>query len=279
MPGLGIRDSQALPMNGPLQPKPEHLSTAYAEQFADPSVIAAYRHRPPYPAETCPFVASLIAARPVDVLDIGCGTGDFARPLAAVVDRVDAVDCSVGMVAAGRLLPGGDATNLTWCLGRAEEVLLPRSRYAVITAAESLHWMDWDVLFPRLCSLLPATGLLVLVSRRELPTPWKDELQLLANRYTTNRDFRPYNLVEELEQRGLFEPRGQHQTQPVAFRQPLADYVEAMHSRNGFSRDRMTSEAQAAFDTGFEALLRLHCPDNQIEVHVGAAITWGRCRS
>ncbi len=31
-------------------PKPDHLGPDYAAQFQDRSVVAAYHHRPPYPA-------------------------------------------------------------------------------------------------------------------------------------------------------------------------------------------------------------------------------------
>ncbi|MBV9278962.1 MAG: class I SAM-dependent methyltransferase, partial [Chloroflexi bacterium] len=48
------------------------------------------------------------------VLDAGCGTGDVARPLAPLVDRVDAVDISAGMIERGRRLPGGENPAITW---------------------------------------------------------------------------------------------------------------------------------------------------------------------
>ncbi len=45
-------------------PKPKHLGPEYAAQFADRSVVTAYRHRPPYPAEVFDVLAGLIAATP-----------------------------------------------------------------------------------------------------------------------------------------------------------------------------------------------------------------------
>ena len=90
-------------------PKPKHLGPEYAAQFADRSVVAAYRHRPPYPAEVFEVLAGLIAATPYTtraVLDAGCGTGDVARNLVSRVDRLDAVDPSAAMLEAGRPLPG-----------------------------------------------------------------------------------------------------------------------------------------------------------------------------
>src|SRR5688572_11670536 len=77
-----------------MQPKPAHLGEAYAAQFSDPGIVAAYHHRPPYPAPTFPMLAGLIGSPPRVVLDAGCGTGDIARGLLPFVERIDAVDRS-----------------------------------------------------------------------------------------------------------------------------------------------------------------------------------------
>jgi SAM-dependent methyltransferase len=77
-----------------MRPKPELYNSHYAEWFKDPDVIAAYPSRPPYARAAIEFLSELITDRPRRVLDIGCGTGDIARRLAPLVDRVDAVDFS-----------------------------------------------------------------------------------------------------------------------------------------------------------------------------------------
>lgn len=224
----GLRKKRAIP-------KPKHLGPEYGEPFADPAVVAAYHHRPPYPAGVFTILRSLVG-QPSVGLDLGCGTGDVARQLAQIVDVVDAVDCSQGMIEQGKRLPGGDHSNLCWILGRAEEVTLPRSSYGLVTAGESLHWMDWDRLLPRLDELLVPGGYLAIIGRSEGPTPWWEDLLSLIRRYSTNRDFQPYSLVVELEKRGLFEPCGVKQTDPLPFRQSVASYVESIHSRNGSSQ-------------------------------------------
>ena len=84
-----------------MQPKPPGWSDAYAAMFRYPSAAASYHYRPPYPVETLDLLA-LLAARGA-VLDAGCGPGDLGRALAPGVERVDAVDVSAAMIAAGRL--------------------------------------------------------------------------------------------------------------------------------------------------------------------------------
>ncbi len=127
--------------------KPKGLDERYARQFCDGSVVVAYAHRPPYPDEVFDILAGPIRDEPRRVLDIGCGRGACARRLIERADGIDAVDVSVGMIDAGKRLPGGDDPRLHWICDRAEDVSLDPP-YALATAASSLHWMDWDVETP-----------------------------------------------------------------------------------------------------------------------------------
>src|SRR5262249_40499639 len=132
----------------PMLPKPAHLGPEYGAQFGDPSVVAAYPCRPPYPPETFDLLLGLIVDEPRVVLDAGTGTGAIARALGGRGGGVAAVAPSVGMLAAGRRLPGGDHPALRWIEGTAEGAPLDPP-YALITVAASLHWMDWAVVLPR----------------------------------------------------------------------------------------------------------------------------------
>lgn len=53
-----------------------------AESFRHTGVAEAYRHRPPYPNELFDALERLLAPGPRHVLDLGCGDGALARPLA-----------------------------------------------------------------------------------------------------------------------------------------------------------------------------------------------------
>src|SRR5258705_6238495 len=65
--------------------KPLHLAPDYAAQFGDEEVAAAYRHRPPYPAETFAILDRLLGAAPRCVLELGAGTGELTIRLAPLV--------------------------------------------------------------------------------------------------------------------------------------------------------------------------------------------------
>ena len=123
-------------------PKPKHLGPDYADQFKDRSGADAYVNYPPYPAEVFEVLESLIQDEPRIVLDVGCGTGDVARPLAAFVERVDAVDQSAAMIEIGQAREGGDRPNIWWVCQSAEDFAYD-TRYSLIVAGASLHWMDW----------------------------------------------------------------------------------------------------------------------------------------
>jgi SAM-dependent methyltransferase len=256
-------------------PKPAHLAPEYGAQFQDAAIVAAYHYRPPYPAEVFSLLADLITDAPRHVLDVGCGTGYVARPLAPLVDRVDAVDPSAAMIAAGRQEPGGDAPNLRWIVGYAEDAPLDPP-YALITAGASLHWMDWAVVMPRFRAALTLRGTLAIIGDGTLPGPWRDALQPIIDRYSTNRLYQPHNLIAELEQRGLFEQVGEYRTPPRPFPQPIADYIESFHARNGLSRDRMPPADAAAFDAEATVVLTALCPDGIVPLQGFGEVVWGR---
>jgi SAM-dependent methyltransferase len=130
-----------------LMRRPARLGERHASMFRLASVASSYGNRPPYPEETIGILAGLVPSECRRVLDVGCGTGLIARPLAALVEEVDALDPSVAMLEVGEGLPGGDRANLSWMPGTAEEGAL-RPPYGLIVAATSFHWFQWDVVLP-----------------------------------------------------------------------------------------------------------------------------------
>lgn len=261
---------------------PGYLRPDVAATFEDRDVAGSYRHRPKYPPETFEILTRLIRDEPRAVLDIGCGTGFVARPLASLVDRVDAVDISAAMIAEGRRLPSGDHPRLTWIVGRVEEVVL-HPPYALATAGDSLHWMDWEITLPRIAGALSPSGMVAILTVDGEVVGGEEgfaEARLdLIGRYTTFAEWPPpkFDLVAELERRGLFQERGRADTAAVPLRQPVDEYVESYHARASLSWQRMTPDALAAFDAEMRQLV-LDRIGSEIELAVQAKIVWGKPR-
>ncbi len=256
--------------------KPKHLGPEYADQFKDTSVAGAYVNYPPYSAEVFEVLAGLVCDEPRIVLDIGCGTGDVARPLAPLVDRVDAVDQSRAMIEIGRSRPGGDQPNINWVCQGAEDFPYD-SRYSLIVAGASLHWMDWYEVLPRMAGALSDRGCLAIVGGRGMDAaPWVDDLNKIVPRYSTNQDFAPYDLVDELECRQLFTVAGRRQTAPQQYSMTVDRYVELFHARNGFSRERMEPGSASEFDAHVREIVAPYVHRDTLTFDVTTRITWGR---
>jgi SAM-dependent methyltransferase len=256
-------------------PKPAHLGPPYAAQFEDEAVARVYETRPPYPLQVFDLLEGLMPSGPRSVLDLGCGTGDVALGLLGRAARIDAVDSSRAMLNVARARRPSGRLGLHWIEGKAED-FRPGTRYSLVAAGESLHWMDWEAVFSWMPDALEAGAVLALVSGRELaPVPWARPLGQLLARFSTNREFRPYDLVEELTKREIFRETGRASTERVGHVQSTEAYVESFHSRNGFSRERMTPAAAAAFDLELRRLLAPHSPDGLVRSETAATVVWG----
>jgi trans-aconitate methyltransferase len=263
-----------------MSPKLKQFSDEYAAVFQDASVVEAYHHRPPYPAATFRLLADLIDRNvsPCCVLDVGCGRGEMSSNLRGVADHIDAVDVSVAMIKAGKRMPYGTDPKIQWIVGKAEEVEL-NPPYALIVAAASIHWMDWEVTLPRLGRALSHDGYLALVETLIMPYAWRAELVPILARFSMNQDFEPYNMLtvaEELTRRGLFEQRGIIEIEAEPFIQGVDEWVETFHAANGFSRDRMGNELAAEFDQQVRALIVRYCPTGEVVQQVGARVIYGK---
>ncbi len=266
-----------------MQPKPKHWQTEYSAWFQGAGIVAAYPNRPPYPLETFAILTGLMAAdAPRVVLDVGSGTGDLARRLASLVERVDAVDLSAGMIETGKRLPGGDDPHIRWIHAAAEQAPLAPP-YALITAGESIHWMAWDALMPRLAAVLAPGGALAIVERNwEGPPALWARMAPLFLRYSANKAFQPSDIIAELEGRGLFRKTGEQRTAPAPWRPTVAEYIACRHSQNGFSRERMAPGEADAFDAAIREAVRetvvegtIVERDGRLELAVTAMVVWG----
>jgi trans-aconitate methyltransferase len=249
-----------------------------AAVFGHPGVAEAYQHRPPYPDEVFKILAGLITDEPRDVLDLGAGEGALARPLAALAGRVDAVDMSAAMIAAGRERPGGRQPGLRWITGVIPDAV-PAGPYALVTAGASMHWMPWAQTLTRLAQVMTEHASLVIVGHEAVALPWDDGLTEIIVRHSRNSSYDPsFSQADALTATGQFEQTGQATTARVPFRQSVADYVEALRSTSSLAREGMPPDESAAFDAAVAGLVSPYAEDGMLTMDVEAWLNWGRCR-
>jgi SAM-dependent methyltransferase len=249
---------------------PRQLTAENAAAFAFDDVVEHYPLRPPYPEAVVERLRG-----PGVFLEMGCGTAQLGRRLAPTAERVDAVDPSAAMLAKARTLSGGGASNIRWFESRAEDFSYD-DVYDCILTPLSLHWMDWAVVLPQFGRALKATGFMAMTTACGfLDAPWDAAIREHVPRHSLMDQFDAYDLVEQLESRGLFKPRERVVLGPERFRQTVDDYVGAWWSRAGFARDRLAPESAAAFAKGVREIVTPHAVHGWLEGEIVAQLCVG----
>ena len=128
------------------------------------------RARPGYPREA---VEWLTGPPPLDVVDLGAGTGKLTRSLVALGHRVTAVEPLPEML--DRLREA--VPEATAVLGTAEVIPLADGSADVVTAAQAFHWFDHERALPEIARVLRPGGRLGLVwNMRDEREPWVAKL-------------------------------------------------------------------------------------------------------
>jgi SAM-dependent methyltransferase len=159
------------------------------------AVAEAYeRGRPGYPGEA---VEWLLGPEPLEVLDLGAGTGKLTAVLLAAGHRVTALEpdpemrsvletrvgeaaASVGGAAGSGV--GGDGVGggpaLTVIDGRAEEVPLGDGSVDAVVAGSAFHWFDFEPTLDEIGRVLRAPGVFGLLGNRyDTSIDWQRRLR------------------------------------------------------------------------------------------------------
>jgi SAM-dependent methyltransferase len=126
--------------------------------------------RPPYPPALLDELSGRVPLGTSSrVLDLACGTGQLAFPLARTAGEVWAIDQEPELVEFGRRKAVRlGVTNLRWRVGRAEDVALD-GRFDLVTIGNAFHRLQRDAVATRVVDHLAPRGCVALVWSS---TPW-----------------------------------------------------------------------------------------------------------
>jgi ubiquinone/menaquinone biosynthesis C-methylase UbiE len=136
------------------------------------------RGRPGWPAEAIEW---LLGAEPLEVLDLGAGTGKLTAALLAAGHRVTALEPSAGMreVLAERL---GGAPGVTVLDGRAEEIPLADGSVDAVLAGSAFHWFDREPTLAEVARVLRPPGVFGLLGNRyDTSVDWQRRLRKISS--------------------------------------------------------------------------------------------------
>ncbi|TAK71000.1 MAG: class I SAM-dependent methyltransferase [Dehalococcoidia bacterium] len=255
-------------------PKPSHLRPENAAAFQLAGVVAGYHLRTPYPAALTDVLQGLMKPRGGRVIELGCGTGELARMIAPGAERVDAVDISGPMLDRARAMPSRTSSVIRWIHSSTEDVDLD-GPYALAIAGDALHWMNWEIVLPRLRHALAPDAPLAIVSAVAGERPWSSGLSAIIPKYSAIKDFKRYVLVEELEARSLFEVTGATTVGPEPYERTTDEYIIALHATAGLARERMAPGAASAFDEEVLRLVEPFAEDGLLQLTASADVAWG----
>lgn len=195
------------------------------------------------------------------------------------VDHVDAVDYSLPMIEHGQALAGGDATNIQWIHESAEN-FAGQGPYALITAGQSLHWMQCETVLPKLSAMLTPNGVLAITTLLFEPSlPWQDGDVAIMKKYSNNPAWRSRNTADELENAGLFKRLGVRHTEPFLIKQTVSDYIESQHARSSLSLETMTLSEVEGFKQDMRNLLQPFATHDVLTFSVVGKVVWGKPQS
>ena len=239
------------------EPTPVDLS---GSSFLSAEVVNLYAHRPPYAAGIYPFLSER-APRNSRLLDLGCGEGKIARPMAKRFEEVVAVDPSAKMIALGQSLENGQATNIDWVVAKAEDAPIKGS-FDIATFGSSIHWMDPECLFAKLKGHLRPKHLVAIVSGDEPFEPsWDSEFQRFLAKWVPEVTGRALGSKEwqatRIRHLDYLDIQETLDFVSDPFEQTVHSFVLCQHSRNTFTLSRLGTRA-AEFQKELEHILKDH---------------------
>jgi SAM-dependent methyltransferase len=138
-------------------------------------------------------------------LDVGCGTGGFARRIARRGVEVDAIDTEDAVITTARSLSAGfsQAGRIRFRKADITRAPLPQNTYDYISCLASIHHVPFETV-TALRDSLRASGVLVILGcyRETTPRDWAVSLAAVP----VNAVYRAVTALREVSRRGVTTP-------------------------------------------------------------------------
>ncbi|MFL5759705.1 MAG: class I SAM-dependent methyltransferase [Thermomicrobiales bacterium] len=147
------------------------------------------KYRPGYPSAVFDRVRSAFRLDGNGrLLDLGCGTGEIARPLHTDFEDVVGLDISQEMIdEAERRSALAGITNITWMRMPAEELSECLGPFRLATLGNAFHWMQQAEVLKRVYALIEPTGGVVILGNPggfwAGDDPWEGVVQEVLERW------------------------------------------------------------------------------------------------
>jgi SAM-dependent methyltransferase len=112
--------------------------------------------RPTYPVELFEFIYSYCKSYDA-AWDCATGNGQAAKELAARFKQVQATDIS-----AKQIEKATKQNNIFYSVGQAEKTLFADNSFDLITVAQAIHWINFDLFYPEVVRVAKPNALLAV---------------------------------------------------------------------------------------------------------------------
>lgn len=135
------------------------------------------KYRPGYKPEFFDFVAHSFGLNGTGrLLDLGCGTGQLAIPLAKYFEEVVGLDPEQDMLdEAVKQAEKIGVKNIKWVLGKAEDIGKDLGPFRLTTLGASFHWMQQKEVIEKIYNLTESGGGVVIVYNAADSIGWNYE--------------------------------------------------------------------------------------------------------
>ena len=156
------------------------------------------RYRPVYPPSLVTIVRDHFRLDGTGrLLDLGCGPGPVAIPLAHLFEQVVAMDPDDAMRAEGeRIARERGIRNIEWRFGGSKDLSPALGQFRLVTMGNSFHWMDRARTLDALYDLVTDGGGIAVVGEGgPIPpppmTPWRAAINSVVKRYIKRGPLQP----------------------------------------------------------------------------------------